>query len=42
MCLMDVPDMNYTSEDKNDEGLSTPRGEVCFRGPAIMDGYYKN
>lgn len=40
--LVDVPDMNYTAEDKNEKGENTPRGEVCYRGPGIMVGYYKN
>jgi long-subunit acyl-CoA synthetase (AMP-forming) len=34
--------MNYTSEDKDENGVNCPRGEVCMRGPSIMDGYYKN
>lgn len=40
--LMDVPELGYTSEDKDENGNSTPRGEVCFRGPNIMLGYYKS
>lgn len=39
--LMDVPELGYTSEDKDAQGNNTPRGEVCFRGPNIMVGYYK-
>ena len=34
--LVDVPELNYlTSNDP-------PRGEVCFRGPMNMIGYYKD
>jgi long-chain acyl-CoA synthetase len=39
--LVDVPDMNYTSEDKDDKGVSIPRGEICYRGYCAFKGYFR-
>ena len=38
--LVDVPEMNYTSQDKDQSGVSTPRGEICFRGYNVFKGYF--
>lgn len=39
--LVDVPEMSYTCKDVLD-GAPCPRGEICFRGPNVFAGYYKD
>jgi len=34
--------MNYTSKDLDANGNPCPRGEICFRGPGVFAGYYKD
>jgi len=40
--LVDVPDMKYTSQDKDSNGKPAPRGEICLKGHSIFVGYYKD
>jgi long-chain acyl-CoA synthetase len=40
--LVDIPEMNYTSKDVDENGILRPRGEICLRGPMIFRGYYKD
>ena len=37
ICLLSVPNMEYTVEDK-----PYPRGELLIRGATVFSGYYKN
>lgn len=39
--LVDVPEMNYTSQDKDENGNPAPRGEIWFRAATVIPGYYK-
>lgn len=39
--LVDVPDMNYTSKDKDEHGRPAPRGEVCYKGYNNFKGYFR-
>lgn len=38
--LRDIPEMNYMSSGTAED--PTPKGEVMFWGPSIMEGYFKN
>jgi len=37
--LIDVPELNYYTTDKNEKGELEPRGEVCARGYCVFKGY---
>ncbi len=34
--------MRYTSQDKNEKGEISPRGELWLRGPQVFLGYYND
>jgi long-chain acyl-CoA synthetase len=36
MKLVDVPEMDYFSTDKDEFGNPLPRGEICTRGASIF------
>jgi len=38
--LIDLPDMNYTSDDRDENGNPAPRGEICIRGNNCFKGYF--
>ena len=40
--LRDVPEMDYTSNDKDEDGNPMPRGEILVRAKSVIPGYYKN
>jgi long-chain acyl-CoA synthetase len=41
--LVDVPDMGYLHTDTDHRGQAcVGRGEICFRGPNVFKGYYKD
>jgi len=39
--LVDVPEMNYSSQTKLD-GEASPTGEICMKGPSVFHGYFMN
>lgn len=39
--LVDIPDMEYLTTDKDENGNLIPRGEICAKGFGVIPGYYK-
>jgi long-chain acyl-CoA synthetase len=42
MKLVSVKEMNYCTDSVDENGKSTPKGEICLRGPAIFAGYFND
>jgi long-chain acyl-CoA synthetase len=43
VALYDVPEMGYLHTDTDNRGQAcVGRGEICFRGPNVFKGYYKD
>jgi long-chain acyl-CoA synthetase len=38
--LVDVPEMGYTHNDKDEQGNPAPRGEILISGSNVTLGYY--
>jgi len=34
--------MKFLTTDTDTNGNVSPRGEICFRGPGVIPGYYKD
>ena len=40
--LREVPDSVYNVSYRDENGNSRPRGEICFRGESVFEGYYQD
>jgi len=40
--LIDVPELEYSVNHKDEQGRDAPRGEILYRGASITPGYYKD